>query len=118
MTKTEASLTYEQRLEALRAINAAASGYSNLEYDLERGERGSRLARLEEMLCVLSDAPAALAVNNNAGAVLLALNTMAEGREVIVSRGHLKALRIVPQYLRDACFAGADWAGLYRKESK
>ncbi len=75
--------------EALRAINAAASGYSNLEYDLERGERGSRLAHLEEMLCVLSDAPAALAVNNNAGAVLLALNTMAEGKEVIVSRGHL-----------------------------
>ena len=75
--------------EALRAINAAAAGYSNLEYDLERGERGSRLAHLEEMLCVLTGAPAALAVNNNAGAVLLALNTMADGKEVIVSRGHL-----------------------------
>ncbi len=75
--------------EALRAINAAASGYSNLEYDLQRGERGSRLAHLEEMLCVLSGAQAALAVNNNAGAVLLALNTMADGKEVIVSRGHL-----------------------------
>ncbi len=75
--------------EALRAINAAAAGYSNLEYDLVRGERGSRLAHLEEMLCVMSGAPAALAVNNNAGAVLLALNTMADGKEVIVSRGHL-----------------------------
>ena len=75
--------------EAIRAVEATAARYSDLEYDLERGERGSRLARLEEMLCVLTGAGAALAVNNNAAAVLLALNTFAEGRRVIVSRGHL-----------------------------
>lgn len=75
--------------EALKAINASAPVYSNLEYDLDAGSRGSRLAHLEELLCVLSGAEAALAVNNNAGAVLLALNTIASGKEVIVSRGHL-----------------------------
>jgi L-seryl-tRNA(Ser) seleniumtransferase len=75
--------------EALRAVELAASGYSDLEYDLDRGERGSRLARLEELLCVLTGAEAALAVNNNAAAVLLALNTFAEGQKVIVSRAHL-----------------------------
>jgi len=75
--------------DAVRAVARAASGYSDLEYDLEAGGRGSRLARLEELLPVLTGAEAALAVNNNAAAVLLALNTLAEGREVVVSRGHL-----------------------------
>lgn len=75
--------------EALKILNAASSGYCNLEYDLESGTRGSRLSHLEELLCVLSGAEAALAVNNNAGAVLLTLDTMASGREVIVSRGQL-----------------------------
>lgn len=75
--------------EAVKAVESAASSYSDLEYDLESGSRGSRLARVGELLCVLTGAEAALAVNNNAAAVLLALNTMATGKQVIVSRGHL-----------------------------
>jgi L-seryl-tRNA(Ser) seleniumtransferase len=75
--------------EARRAVESAASSYSDLEYDLESGGRGSRLARVGELLGLLTGAEAALAVNNNAAAVLLALNTMATGKEVIVSRGHL-----------------------------
>ena len=74
---------------ALEHLIDVARSYSNLEYDLERGERGSRYAHVEEILCRLSGAESALVVNNNAGAVLLALNTIAEGREVIVSRGEL-----------------------------
>jgi L-seryl-tRNA(Ser) seleniumtransferase len=63
--------------------------YSNLEYDIELGERGSRYTHVEEILCRLSGAESGLVVNNNAGAVLLVLNTLAEGKEVIVSRGEL-----------------------------
>jgi len=63
--------------------------YSNLEYDLEAGRRGSRHDHLEAILKELTEAEAALIVNNNAGAVLLTLNTLAQGREVIVSRGQL-----------------------------
>jgi L-seryl-tRNA(Ser) seleniumtransferase len=63
--------------------------YSNLEYDIELGERGNRYTHVEEMLCRLSGAESALVVNNNAGAVLLVVNTLAEGKEVIVSRGEL-----------------------------
>ena len=66
-----------------------ASSYSNLEYDLERGERGSREAHAESRLRALLGVEAAVVVNNCAAAVLLAVNTLAEGREVLVSRGEL-----------------------------
>ena len=71
------------------AVAAAAEGYSNLEYDLERGERGSRQAHVEELLRELTGAEAAIVVNNCAGAVLLAAAALAGGRELIVSRGQL-----------------------------
>jgi L-seryl-tRNA(Ser) seleniumtransferase len=74
---------------ALQHMIDVAKAYSNLEYNLDLGERGSRYGHVEEILCRLSGAESAMAVNNNAGAVLLALNTIAEGREVIVSRGEL-----------------------------
>ncbi len=74
---------------ALKHLIEISRGYSNLEYDLGRGERGSRYAHVEEILCRLSGAESAMVVNNNAGAVLLVLNSLAEGREVIVSRGEL-----------------------------
>jgi L-seryl-tRNA(Ser) seleniumtransferase len=75
--------------EAIEAVAAAAGGYSDLELDLESGERGSRTDRVEALVRELTGAEAALAVNNNAGAVLLALAATAAGREVIVSRGEL-----------------------------
>jgi L-seryl-tRNA(Ser) seleniumtransferase len=75
--------------ETLKNIVAIANRYSNLEFDLATGERGSRFVHVEEILCQISGAESALVVNNNAGAVLLALNSLAEGREVIVSRGQL-----------------------------
>jgi L-seryl-tRNA(Ser) seleniumtransferase len=74
---------------ALDRIVEIGRGYSNLEYDLELGERGSRQAHLAEHLGHLTGAEAALVVNNNAGAVLLALAALAEGQEVLVSRGEL-----------------------------
>ena len=74
---------------AIERIVEVARGYSNLEYDLERGDRGSRQSHLEWLLCRLTGAEAALAVNNNAAAVLLATNTLAEGKEIIISRGEL-----------------------------
>jgi L-seryl-tRNA(Ser) seleniumtransferase len=76
-------------LPAQAAVAEAARGYSNLELDLETGRRGSRLGRLEAKLIALSGAEAAHVVNNNAAAVLLALNTLALGRSVVVSRGEL-----------------------------
>ena len=75
--------------EALDHLAQAAAGYSNLEYDLERGERGKRDAHTDRLFGQLLGAERALVVNNNAAAVLLALNTLAEGSEVIVSRGEL-----------------------------
>ena len=75
--------------EAASAAMDIARSYSNLELDLERGTRGSRMAHLEALLCELFGAPAAIAVNNNAAAMLLALNTLCAGREAVVSRGEL-----------------------------
>jgi len=73
--------------EALQAVQSVAGSYSNLEYDLEAGERGSRHAHVAALLCALTGAEAALVTNNNAAAVLLALSALAAGREVIISRG-------------------------------
>jgi L-seryl-tRNA(Ser) seleniumtransferase len=74
---------------ALAAMDAVARGYSTLEYDLTAGKRGHRTAHAEQSLCELTGAESALVVNNNAGAVLLALTAMAQGRGVVISRGQL-----------------------------
>src|SRR5438094_883481 len=74
---------------ALERIGSVAEGYSNLELDLASKERGSRYAHVEELLRRLTGAEDALVVNNNAAAVLLALETLAHGKEVVVSRGEL-----------------------------
>jgi L-seryl-tRNA(Ser) seleniumtransferase len=74
---------------ALEQVLAVARGYSNLEYELERGTRGSRHDHVAGLLCELSGAEAAIAVNNNAAATLLALTALATGGEVLVSRGEL-----------------------------
>lgn len=75
--------------EAIAAVVQAARGYSTLEYDLETGERGSRHDHVRELLCTITGAEDAMVVNNNAGAVLIALSALARGKEVIVSRGQL-----------------------------
>jgi len=75
--------------EAIEAMAAVSGGYSNLEYDLASGARGSRHTILEPLLCRLTGAEAAMAVNNNAAAVLLTLSALAAGKEVVVSRGQL-----------------------------
>jgi len=72
--------------EAIATMEAVSRGYSNLEFDLTEGERGDRQVHLEALLSQISGAQAALAVNNNAGAVLLALTALAKEREVIISR--------------------------------
>src|SRR5215471_19938840 len=74
---------------AVANLQEVAESYSNLEYDLQQGERGSRYSHVEEALKTLTGAEAALVVNNNAAAVFLALQALATGREVIVSRGQL-----------------------------
>ena len=91
--------------DALNAIRRVAEGYSDLEYDLAEGERGSRHSHVEELLRQLTGAEAAMVVNNNASAMLLALSSLATGREVIVSRG--EAVEIgggfrVPDVLRQS----------------
>ncbi len=75
--------------QAIDHINRTASWYSNLEYNLETGKRGLRYAVVEDLLCEISGAEAAMVVNNNAAAVLLCLDTIAKNKEVIVSRGEL-----------------------------
>ncbi|HEY3586354.1 MAG TPA: L-seryl-tRNA(Sec) selenium transferase, partial [Myxococcaceae bacterium] len=75
--------------EVLARVDAVARGYSNLELDLESGERGSRFAPLLEPLRALTGAEDAIVVNNCAAATLLVLTALAEGREVVVSRGEL-----------------------------
>jgi len=75
--------------QTVAAIAALASGYSNLEYDLETGERGSRHTAIGELLCDVTGAADALVVNNCAAAMLLVLDTFAKSREVIVARGEL-----------------------------
>jgi len=75
--------------EALARVVEVGRGYSNLEYDVTGGTRGSRQDHVAPFLRRLTGAEAALVVNNNAGAVLLALAALAEGREVVVSRGEL-----------------------------
>jgi len=75
--------------EAIEHVTDTAARYSNLEFDLTLGRRGSRYSAVEDILCELSGAEAAMVVNNNAGAVLLCLDTLAHGNEVIISRGEL-----------------------------
>lgn len=75
--------------DALHAVSQAAINYSNLEYNLELGKRGSRYEHVEDLLIELTGAEAAMVVNNNAAAVILVLREMAKDKEVIVSRGQL-----------------------------
>ena len=72
---------------ALQAMNDAASGYSDLEFELYRGQRGSRQAHVNSLITQVSGAEAALVVNNNASAVMLGLAALARDKEVVVSRG-------------------------------
>lgn len=74
---------------AIAAMHSVAGGYSTLEYDVETGERGSRDVHCTPLLCELTGAQDALVVNNCAAAIVLALNTLAAGRDVIISRGEL-----------------------------
>ncbi|CAB1063369.1 L-seryl-tRNA(Sec) selenium transferase (EC [Olavius sp. associated proteobacterium Delta 1] len=75
--------------EVIQNLAHIAGRYSNLEYDLGAGKRGSRYGSVEDILCEISGAAAGMVVNNNAAAVLLCLETLARGKEVIVSRGEL-----------------------------
>ncbi|MFW5671612.1 MAG: L-seryl-tRNA(Sec) selenium transferase, partial [Acetivibrio ethanolgignens] len=75
--------------EHMKHIGEIATGYSNLEYNLREGHRGERYSHFEELLCKITGAEAAMAVNNNAAAVMLILSSLGKGGEVIVSRGEL-----------------------------
>ncbi len=75
--------------EHMKRVLTLVSGYSNLEYNLETGKRGERYSHFEKLLCKLTGAEAAMAVNNNASSVLLILSSLAKGGEVVVSRGEL-----------------------------
>lgn len=75
--------------EAAEKVKKLVTGYSNLEYDLESGHRGSRYSHFENIITKITGAESAMAVNNNAAAVLLILSALAKNREVIVSRGEL-----------------------------
>ena len=75
--------------EAVQQVAELATHYSNLEFDLEEGRRGSRYSHVEELLTELTGAESALVVNNNAAAVFLVLETLSKGREAVVSRGEL-----------------------------
>lgn len=76
-------------IEHMKRVMAIATGYSNLEYNLEAGKRGERYSHFEKLLCKITGAEAAMAVNNNASSVMLILSSLAKGGEVIVSRGEL-----------------------------
>jgi L-seryl-tRNA(Ser) seleniumtransferase len=91
--------------EAIAAMDTISRGYNNLEFDLEKGERGSRHTHLENLLCRLSGAESGLVVNNNASAVLLGLTALARKKEVIASRG--QAVQIgggfrIPEVIRQS----------------
>ena len=88
---------------AADAVVEAASGYTNLELDLDSGRRGSRQDHLQSLLRQLTGAEAALAVNNNASALLLGLSALAAGKEVLVSRG--EAVEIGGGFRHPRCFA-------------
>ena len=75
--------------EAAKAVYEAARGYSNLEYNLDEGRRGSRFSHVDKLICSLTGAEGALAVNNNAAAVFLMLSALAAGKKVAISRGEL-----------------------------
>ena len=75
--------------ELAEKLKSVAENYSSLEYNLQTGKRGNRTGYAEELLCQITGAEAAIVVNNNAGAVLLALSALTKGGEVIVSRGEL-----------------------------
>ena len=70
-------------------LSEVVTSYSNLEYNLEEGKRGERYSHFEKLICKITGAECAMAVNNNAAAVMLVLSSMAENKEVIVSRGEL-----------------------------
>ncbi len=91
--------------EAVAAVAAAASGYSDLEYSLASGERASRQDHVHDVLCTLTGAEDALVVNNNAAAVLLSLAATARGGEVLVARGQLVEIGDgfrIPDILRES----------------